>query len=268
MVLASGQNGVNNNFSELKPASLGGYVYFDANDNGTFDCGEKGIAGVTVTLTGTNDLGQKISVTTTTNCSGEYSFTSLRPGTYAVVEATPSGYVDGKDTAGTLGGTAGTDIIQSIQVSSGENGANYDFGERLPAPTASLSGTVFVDHNNDGVEDGQDAGIGNVKVTLTGTDIYGDTICITTYTNCSGGYSFAGLYAGTYTIAESQPCGYAEGKISAGNVGGTASSSADDIAAIALSQGTVGTGYNFAELLSNGSGGCGGGSSGGCGGKC
>ena len=44
------ENTVQNNFGEAKPAQLSGYVYYDANDNGVMDTGEKGIAGVSVTL--------------------------------------------------------------------------------------------------------------------------------------------------------------------------------------------------------------------------
>src|SRR5262249_61760338 len=36
----------NNNFGELQPASVAGFVYHDANDNGRKDTGEPGISGV------------------------------------------------------------------------------------------------------------------------------------------------------------------------------------------------------------------------------
>ena len=48
--------GNNNNFGELAPASLSGFVYLDANDNGLKEGGEIGLA-ATLTLTGTDDLG-------------------------------------------------------------------------------------------------------------------------------------------------------------------------------------------------------------------
>ena len=49
------------------PASKSGYVYVDANDDGIKESGEAGIKGVKIILTGTNDLGQSVRVTTTTN---------------------------------------------------------------------------------------------------------------------------------------------------------------------------------------------------------
>ena len=42
-----------------------------------------------------------------TDATGFYQFTGLRAGTYAVVEHSPEGVIDGVDTAGTLGGFAG-----------------------------------------------------------------------------------------------------------------------------------------------------------------
>ena len=55
IVLAGGTTGQNNNFGELAPASLAGYVYSDANNDGIKQPVEAGIAGVTVALTGTDD---------------------------------------------------------------------------------------------------------------------------------------------------------------------------------------------------------------------
>ena len=54
-------NGTENNFGELKPASLTGFVFNDANNDGS-RAGDTGIPGATVTLTGTNDLGDRKSV--------------------------------------------------------------------------------------------------------------------------------------------------------------------------------------------------------------
>jgi hypothetical protein len=128
ITLTSGQASVNNDFGEIKNSSLAGFVYFDANDNGTFDAGEKPIANATVTLTGFDDNGP-VSKTAHTNASGAYSFTNLRPGTYAITETQPAGYLDGKDTIGTPGGTTGNDVFSDIQLAAGVDGVNNNFGE-------------------------------------------------------------------------------------------------------------------------------------------
>ena len=88
------------------PASLSGFVYFDANNDGVkLGSTETGIAGVTVTLTDSKG----VSVTTTTNADGSYSFTGLTPGTFTVTETQPAAYLDGKDALGSAGGTLSND---------------------------------------------------------------------------------------------------------------------------------------------------------------
>src|SRR5262245_5453862 len=84
-------------------SSLSGYVYEDVNFNGMKD-GEPGIAGVEITLEGTDDQGNPVLMTVVTNDDGFYSFTNLRPGTYSIHETQPNGYDDGMDSIGTQGG--------------------------------------------------------------------------------------------------------------------------------------------------------------------
>jgi hypothetical protein len=71
----------------------------------SFDTGESGIGGVTITLSGTDHLGNSVLLTTTTTITGFYRFDNLYPGTYALIETQPSGYLDGTDAIGTQGGT-------------------------------------------------------------------------------------------------------------------------------------------------------------------
>ena len=121
-----------------------------------------GIAGVKMKLTGTDDLGHAVSLTATTGPDGTYSFLALRPGTYTVIETQPTGYVDGKEKAGTSLGnsTATNDQISAIALTSGTSATGYLFGELATAdvtvtqsPTkksVSPGGTVtltYVVHN-------------------------------------------------------------------------------------------------------------------------
>ena len=100
--------------------------------------GETGLAGVTVTLTGTNDLGDTISLSTTTAANGSYAFDGLRPGTYAVAATTPTGYLTGKATPGTDGGTVDEGQITSVALSPGLWASANDFGELLPGVAGGL----------------------------------------------------------------------------------------------------------------------------------
>ncbi len=132
------QNGgsTNNDFGEVKPSSLSGYVYVDLNNNGIKDANEPPIPGTTITLTGTNDLGIAVRVVIQTNTAGYYQFNNLRPGSYTIAETQPSGYIPGKDSLGTLNGvpagTKGTDKF-FVTVAQAQTGLNYDFGEQLPS---------------------------------------------------------------------------------------------------------------------------------------
>lgn len=131
-------NSANNDFGEIKPASLSGFVYVDLNNNGVKDPTEPPIPGTTVTLTGTNDMSVAVRIVLQTNTSGFYQFANLRPGNYTITETQPSGYNQGKNTLGTIDGvTSGTKGADKffVTVSQGQTGLDYDFGEQLaPAP--------------------------------------------------------------------------------------------------------------------------------------
>lgn len=93
----SAARSVNNNFGEVLPGSISGFVYTEK--GGTGSNYQPGVdwpfPGVTVTLTGTDDLGRPVSVTATTLADGSYSFAELapgqplRPGTYTVTKTNP-----------------------------------------------------------------------------------------------------------------------------------------------------------------------------------
>ncbi len=141
---AADVGGAANTYTASGPASvtlnantLAGRVYEDADGNGVYNAGEGAIAGVVVTLRGTDHLGNAVTLTTATLASGTYQFTALRPGTYTVREMQPVAYGDGLDSAGSLGGTLGNDVVSAIVIPSGgpTDATGYNFGER---PTADL----------------------------------------------------------------------------------------------------------------------------------
>ena len=76
----------------LTPSSLSGTAFVDQHNSGVFHSGDPVEAGVTVTLTGTNDANQTISMTTTTAADGTYSFSGLLPGFYTVTISSVSGF--------------------------------------------------------------------------------------------------------------------------------------------------------------------------------
>ncbi len=245
LVLTAGTAGVNNNFGELLPASLSGYVYLDANDDGVKQAGEPGLSGVTITLTGVDDLGHLVDVSTTTAADGSYTFNALRPssaGGYTLTETPPVGYFNGKDDPGALGGTVGTDILSGIVLTSGVSGPNNDFAELGPS---SLAGFVYLDANKDGVKDSGDTGLSGVTVTLTGTADNGMSLKTFTTTGADGSYSFSGLLPGTYSVSDVPPTDYVESVTVAGSSGGQVKGNV--VSSVTLGVGVAATAYNFAE---------------------
>ena len=119
------------NFGEWLPNGLSGFVYLDADNDGQKDANEFGIATVEVTLRGVADSGEAVKLTTTTDANGFYQFANLRPGQYVLTEAQPKFFVSGRDTIGTQGGKAGSNRFSRIELRSGVQGVNNNFGERV-----------------------------------------------------------------------------------------------------------------------------------------
>jgi hypothetical protein len=71
--------------------SLGDYVWWDLNRNGIQDADETPASGVKVRLTGTDDLGNAVDLSTTTNKNGKYEFSNLRAskGDYTITVSKP-----------------------------------------------------------------------------------------------------------------------------------------------------------------------------------
>lgn len=243
IVLVGGDDSVQNNFAEARPSSIDGFVYHDADNDGIRDAGESGIAGVTLQLLDEN--GNATGLTATTDADGYYLFDDLQHGEYSIAEVQPSGYLDGKDTIGNIGGIANNpgDLLSDIQLLSGTHGQNYNFGELLPG---SISGRVHADLDGDCTYDpGDEAPIAGVTVHLL--DASGN-ILQTTTTDASGQYVFANLAPGTYGILEVTPQGFFDGGDKIGSAGGTVVAN-DNIQGIVLASGTVAVDYNFCEKV-------------------
>ncbi len=226
------------------PALIGGYVYFDLNNDGIKENGEGGYSGATITLTGPENH------VTTTDAFGSYVFPVARAGSYTITETQPApGFLfDGLDAVGSQGGTLANDVISGIVFSAADiqnqvRATGYDFGELFPS---ELSGFVYEDRNNDGIKQPGEPGIPGVSVTLTGTSPLTAPVNTTVVTSATGWFDFFYIGFGTYTIIETQPAGYSDGVDTAGGVGGTVGN--DVISNINLPLGTWSEGYLFGEL--------------------
>ena len=135
-----GNNSSTDTDNIVRPASLGDYVWNDANSNGVQDAGELGISGATVKLldsTGTTTL-----ATATTDANGLYHFTGLTPGSYQVQFVTPSGYAFSTQDAGSndaldSDANVSTGKSQVVTLASGQVNNTVDAG--LHHTTGDLS---------------------------------------------------------------------------------------------------------------------------------
>ncbi|MEF3273474.1 MAG: carboxypeptidase regulatory-like domain-containing protein, partial [Chloroflexus sp.] len=193
----------------LNPASLGNYVWFDANVNGIQDAGETGVAGVRVRLF---RLDSSTPVqTTTTDSNGFYQFDNLLPGEYYVVfDNLPAnrsftrpnqGSDDSLDSdASPLDGRTGI-----VRLVSGEENLTVDAGlfEQI-----TIGDRVWIDLDADGVQDPTETvGVAGVRVELLRDS---DSVVLDyTYTDLNGLYQFKDLFPDTYRIRFSDiPAGY------------------------------------------------------------
>ena len=210
--LVSGENNTTVDAGFYKPASLGDFVWEDKNGNGVQDAGEPGIAGVTVTLTGTTGNGTPVTLTATTDANGKYLFPNLQPGTYKVTFGTPTGgfvptYVNQGANDATDSDADPLNALMSVNevLESGENNLTYDAGFYKPA---SLGDYVWEDKNANGVQDAGETPIQGVLVTLTGTTGNGTAVTLTATTDASGKYLFPNLVPGTYKVTFGTPTGF------------------------------------------------------------
>jgi hypothetical protein len=178
--------------------TISGYVYDDLNASKTYNSGDKAFGGVTVTLTG----GGK-TVTTTSNSSGFYSFSSLALGNYVV--SAPSSIASANETI---------DTPTSINVNLNANNpscyttcqtssTNNDFGY---VGTSTVSGKCYTNDYWGG-----NHSMGGQPVTVSGKDCFGHQVSKTTTTDGNGNYSCSGLYPGSYTVSAPSQCNWQGG---------------------------------------------------------
>jgi len=182
----------------FQPASVGDFVWEDTNGNGIQDEGEPPVPNTTVRVTGPNGE----THTTVTDNEGKWSVTGLTPGVEYTVEFTPpAGYQVTKPEQGEDRGKDSNPQSSKVTLDPGENNTSYDLGL---VKSASVGDRVWLDSNDNGVQDEGEANVAGVTVTVTGN---GDTHTATTDSN--GKWRVDGLTPGEeYTVAFTPPAGY------------------------------------------------------------
>ncbi|MEM6329915.1 MAG: SdrD B-like domain-containing protein [Planctomycetota bacterium] len=246
ITLTYGDNSERNNFGELLGGSIAGRVHATTDGDCDFDNPEVLLSGVTIQLL---DAQGVVLRTTQTGADGRYRFDDLQQGQYQVRELQPAGYYDGTERVGTAGGAtsgaAGDDLISGILLGAEQDAVNYDFCEHVGA---NLSGYVYYDQSDDGVFDAGEAPIAGVAIKLL--DESGAVVATTT-TDAAGFYQFTNLDAGKYTVMETQPAAFFDGKDTAGTTGGDTSVN-DMISGVMIAFGADSLNNNFGELRGGG----------------
>jgi hypothetical protein len=146
----------------------------------------------------------------------------------------------------------------------GSGGSNYggtygskatltpDVGTNPFLATTSISGYFFADVDGTGQYGPSNSGVPGVTITLSGTDVNGNSVLLTADTDANGFYSFTGLAAGTYTLSVGHSQ-YSYGPSDVGTVNGQTDGTADYgcITDIVLGDGDEGIDYNFAGEMAS-----------------
>ncbi len=198
-----------NNFLDLyiNPANYGaisGQVRNDTDGDGSFADADSGLAGAVLTLytdpngDGDPSDGQVFGASVTTTGTGTYSFSTLPPGNYVVVETNPSGYFSTADTV-----NPNNDRIPVVVVASATASGNNFLDSNNTAVLGTIGNLVWSDVNNNGIFDsGSESGIDGVVVQLyQSSQTPGVGVpYMTTVTSGGGAYGFVGIPAGSYTL--------------------------------------------------------------------
>jgi hypothetical protein len=183
------------------PGEIGDLVWNDTNANGVYDAGEPGINNVQVKLykdngdSVYNPANDTLIGTKTTAGGGLYLFQDLTPGDYFVdvVDATvPAG----------LSITTFNDPTPIINLDAGESYLLADFGY---ASGAIIGDFVWVDQNQNGIQDPGEPGLANVTVNLYDGS---NNLLATTTTDVNGLYRFTNRQTGQYQVGFVKPANY------------------------------------------------------------
>jgi len=152
-------------------AALGNYVWYDDNHNGLQERNESGVANVEVILL--DDSGNEVN-RTRTDSDGKYIFMGLTPGTYSVefnLSTLPEDYRVttanvGTDDTNDSDADPNDGMTQSVTLNPGDTNLTLDMGIYIEDRPASLGDRVWVDMNENGLQDPGEANVSGVVVIL------------------------------------------------------------------------------------------------------
>ena len=234
-----------------------GNVWGDADSNGIHESGEANVQNVTVQL---YTSGGTLVDTTTSDYYGNYDF-EVAPGSYYVKVTAPYGdgfTGEGADSDVDTNGQTSPFTVSTTDITSLDAGL-------LSLPYGSISGQVWNDANDNGIQDSGEPGVANVQVTLNTSS--GDYVT-TAFTDSNGHYSFTDIAPSDYDVAFASPVNYSFSPKHQGSDGAVdcdaGSTGQTDVFSLALSEnkahldaGLFLTGASFSDRVwfdSNGNG--------------
>ena len=213
-----------------KLASVAGRVFIDMDGTANSAAGyNKPLGQQCIKLTGTNERGETITISTQTDDDGNYSFTAgsanhffvngdcsgtalpnfngIRAGTYTLSRITPAstGNTASQPKTGSEGGDASAteQLIGNISLKGGKAATSYNFTETPPAPQLTLVNVVNNTHGGSRTSH-------DVTMTATQTDANGNAVPATQKSGKNGetAVTAAAATAGTWTLASNALSGY------------------------------------------------------------
>lgn len=172
-----------------------GKIFNDNNNNSVIDTGDSGIDSAYVYI-----WGNSTNLTTFTDAAGNYSFYNLPSGTYTVSFCTWN-LPNSQGAAITVPADTGSCAQYIINIGAGDTICNNNFG--VYNNSSEVSGTVFIDSNNNGIMDGSESGL-SYQLVQIGNNY--------TYTDWYGNYSIW-LTPGTYMVSFTPSGNYASGTL-------------------------------------------------------
>jgi uncharacterized repeat protein (TIGR01451 family) len=206
-------------FTELAKAgeaNVEGLVFVDGNQNGTKEAKDLAISNLEVTLKGSDEFGNQVLLTTKTDNHGAFKFTALRQPNvdgYKVLRADTPIYDDGQDYLDGINDSYAEK--NAVKITAVGKPSKVIFTELAKAGEANVEGLVFVDGNQNGVKEAKDLALSNLKVTLKGSDEFGNPVLLTTKTDNHGAFKFTALRqpnADGYVVIRADTPSYEDGQ--------------------------------------------------------
>jgi len=193
----------------VEPSMISDFVFEDINGDGIQDPAEVGLGGVSITLTGSDFMGEGINFSTTSDANGAYRFDQLPMGNYFLIFQLP-GNLDYLNSPVNQGSDPTLDsdmdpVTGSInrQVTAhGVGDYDTDAGYIPRESVIVISDRAWYDENHDGIQNAFETSIQGVSVSLIrSTDGF---LVNSTVTDEDGFYYFNDVAPGIYHVMADQ----------------------------------------------------------------